>query len=224
MAGASLAPHLRGFDGGVGDPPADPVDDYAGDVIDLLDALHVHDAVVGGLSMGGYVAFALLRHAAVATCEALILADTRSQADTPEGVEARQRMLQLATDKGGGRRGRRDAPEAARRDDAGERGRNSSSACARWCSRTAGAGLAGAIRAMMTRPDSTSLLSTIHVPALDHRRRRGHADAACRSPRRCTAALPDPSWSGSPGAGHLSSLERPDAFNDALARFLMHRV
>ena len=64
-----LAPQLRGFDDGAADSPAASVDDYAGDVIDLLDALHVHDAVVGGLSMGGYVTFALLRHAP-RTCEA----------------------------------------------------------------------------------------------------------------------------------------------------------
>ena len=44
--GASIAPHLRGFDGGTGDPPASTVDDYAGDVIDLLDALHIDDAVI----------------------------------------------------------------------------------------------------------------------------------------------------------------------------------
>ena len=40
------------------------MDDYAGDVVDLLDGLHIHEAVFGGLSMGGYVAFALFRHAA----------------------------------------------------------------------------------------------------------------------------------------------------------------
>ena len=31
-----IAPHFRGFDGGSGDPPAQSVDDYAGDVVDLL--------------------------------------------------------------------------------------------------------------------------------------------------------------------------------------------
>src|SRR3954454_2893543 len=53
-----VAAHLRGFDGTPGDPPVSSVDDYAGDLIDLLDALHVEDAVIGGLSMGGYIAFA----------------------------------------------------------------------------------------------------------------------------------------------------------------------
>ena len=48
----------------MGSDPRPTVDDYAGDVIDLLDTLHVHEAVVVGLSMGGYVAFAILRLAA----------------------------------------------------------------------------------------------------------------------------------------------------------------
>jgi pimeloyl-ACP methyl ester carboxylesterase len=56
-----IAPHLRGFDGASGDPAATSVDDYAADTIDLLDALHIHEAVIGGLSMGGYIAFAMFR-------------------------------------------------------------------------------------------------------------------------------------------------------------------
>ena len=75
------------------------MDDYAGDVIDLLDALHVEDAVIGGLSMGGYVAFALFRHAP-RYFRGLILADTRPQADTPEGVEGRSEMLAAGHEKG----------------------------------------------------------------------------------------------------------------------------
>src|SRR5579872_950188 len=89
-----LVPQLRGFDGGGGDPPAQTMDDYAGDVIDLLDGLHVKQAVVGGLSMGGYVAFAILRLAA-RYVQGLVLADTRPQADTPEGIAARDKMLAL---------------------------------------------------------------------------------------------------------------------------------
>src|SRR5262245_44847467 len=94
-----LIPQLRGFDGGTADPPASSVDDYAGDVIDLLDSLHIEEAVIGGLSMGGYVAFAILRHAA-RYVHALVLADTKSQADSPEAIEGRMRLLQLVTDKG----------------------------------------------------------------------------------------------------------------------------
>src|SRR5262249_52053653 len=106
-----IAPHFRGFGGGVAgsgvaapgplgttsvpmgsDPVAvSAIDDYAGDVIDLLDHLHITDAVVLGLSMGGYVAFAMLRLASN-YIHALVLADTRPQADTPEGASNRVRL------------------------------------------------------------------------------------------------------------------------------------
>src|SRR5262249_59183411 len=85
--------------GGAGAPPAASIDDYAGDVIDLLDSLHIDEAVIAGLSMGGYIAFAILRHAA-RYVHALVLADTKSPGDSPEAIEGRKRLLQLVTDKG----------------------------------------------------------------------------------------------------------------------------
>src|SRR3954470_16731000 len=72
-----IAPQLRGFDGGVSDGAASSIDDYAGDVIDLLDTLHVEEAVIGGVSMGGYVAFAMFRHAP-RYFQAMVLADTKA--------------------------------------------------------------------------------------------------------------------------------------------------
>src|SRR5262249_18283420 len=96
-----IIPHLRGFDDGPAGRSATSMDDYAGDVIDLLDSLHVQQAVIGGLSMGGYVTFALLRNAG-SYFQGLVIADSKSQADTPEGVQARQRMRTLVADKGPG--------------------------------------------------------------------------------------------------------------------------
>ncbi len=216
-----LAPQCRGFDGGTGDPPATSVDDYAGDVVDLLDALHVEQAVVGGLSMGGYVAFAVLRHAA-RYVQGLVLADTKSTADTPEAVEGRKRMLQLVQDKGPaavaddmvpkllGETTRRTRPDVADR------------VRALVLSSSTDA-IAGAVRALMTRPDSTPLLQTIHVPTLIL---VGTDDSVTPPP---VAHDMHRGIAGSelveiPGAGHLSNLEQPDRFHTALARFLAHRV
>jgi 3-oxoadipate enol-lactonase len=216
-----VVPQLRGFDGGTEDPPASSVDDYAGDVIDLLDALHVDEAVFGGLSMGGYVAFAILRHAA-RYVHALVLADTRSQADTPEGREGRRTMLQLVQEKGPaaiademipkllGETTRRERPDVVAR----VRGlilANSTEP------------IAGAIRALMTRPDSTPLLATIHVPTLvivgaeDTLTPPSAADELHRS-------IAGSELVEIPTAGHLTNVEHPDAFDAALARFLSHRV
>ena len=216
-----IAPHFRGVDGGAGDPPATSLEDYAGDVIDLLDALHIKQTVVGGLSMGGYAAFAMLRHAA-RYVQGLILADTRPEADTPEGVEGRRKMLELVQAKGPsavaeemipkllGETTRRTRPEVV------DRVRSlvlSNSADA----------IAGAIRALMTRPDSTPLLSTIHVPTLIL---VGDEDTVTPPAfaEQMHRGIAGSELTVIAGAGHLSNLEQPGAFNGAVAHFLAHRL
>jgi pimeloyl-ACP methyl ester carboxylesterase len=216
-----LVPQLRGFDDGAGDLAATSMDDYAGDVVDLLDALHVHDAVVCGLSMGGYVAFALTRHVA-SYVRGLILADTRSQADAPEGVEARKRMLQLVADRGASAVAEEMIPKLL-----GASTRAGQPAIAERVRAlvvsNSDAAISGAIRALMSRPDSTPLLSTIHVPTLVV---VGEEDTL--TPPAMSEDL-HRRIAGSElvriaGAGHLSNLEQPDRFNNALAHFLAHRV
>lgn len=216
-----IAPQFRSVDGATADPPGASVDDYAGDVIDLLDGLHIKQAVIGGLSMGGYVAFAMLRHAA-RYFQGLILADTKPQADTPEAVEGRKKLLALVQQKGSagvademipkllGETTRKTRPEVA------EHVRSlilASSADA----------IAGEIRALMSRPDSTPLLATIHFPTLIV-----VGDEDTLTPPTLSHEMRD-AIAGSelaviPGAGHLSNLEQPESFNAALARFLTHRV
>ena len=216
-----VAPQLRGVDGGDRDPPTSSMDDYAGDVIDLLDALHIHEAVIGGLSMGGYVTLAMFRHAPRYFL-GMVLADTRPQADTPEGVEGRKRMLRLVSEKGVAALADEMLPkllgDATRRDrselTAGVRGLVLSNSTE---------SIGGAIAALMTRPDSTPLLSTIHCPVLIL-----VGDEDTITPRALSEDM-QRAIAGSelvvlPGAGHLSSMEQPAAFNEALARFLGHRL
>ena len=216
-----LAPQLRGFDGGIGDPPALTVDDYAADVIDLLDALHVNDAVICGLSMGGYVTFALLR-LAHRYVRGIVLADTRSQADTPDGLEARKRMLQLLSEKGAEAVAGEMTPKLlgastrATRPELGDRVRD-------MVLSNPPEAIAGGIRALMSRPDSTPLLSTIHCPALIV---VGEEDTITPPPlsEQMHRAIAGSELVLIPAAGHLSSLEQPAPFNSALAAFLTHRV
>jgi 3-oxoadipate enol-lactonase len=216
-----VVPQLRGFDGGAGDPAAASMDDYAGDVIDLLDSLHIDDAVIGGLSMGGYIAFAVLRHAA-RYVHALVLADTKSQADSPEAIDGRKRLLQLVHDKGPAAVADEMLPKLL-----GETTRRERTAVVERVrqlvlSNSADA-IAGAIRALMSRPDSTPLLPTIHVPTLIV----VGAEDTVTPP--AGAAEMQRAIGGSelvqiPGAGHLANLEQPELFDAALARFLSHRV
>lgn len=216
-----IAPQFRGFDGGTSDPRASSIDDYAGDVIDLLDTLHIHDAVFGGCSMGGYAAFAVFRYAA-RYVRGLILADTRSQADTPDSAAGRTRMLQLLGDEGPSAIADDMIPKLlgastrAERPDIVARVRS-------LVLSNSDASIAGAIRVLMTRPDSTPQLAGIHCPTLVV-----VGDEDVLTPPALSEEM-QRSIGGAEleviaGAGHLSSLEQPDAFNAALVRFLTHRV
>jgi pimeloyl-ACP methyl ester carboxylesterase len=216
-----IAPHARGADGAPSDPPASSIDDYAADLVDLLDALHVEEVVACGLSMGGYVAFALLR-LAPGYVRGLVLADTRAQADSPEGVADRQRMLRLLAEKGAAAIVDEMVPKLL-----GETTRRTQPAVERTVRSLALANpeesIAGSLRALMSRPDSTALLSSIRVPTLIV---VGEEDRLTPPP---LAEAMQRGIAGSelvtiPSAGHLANLEQPTAFNDALARFLHHRV
>jgi pimeloyl-ACP methyl ester carboxylesterase len=216
-----IAPHLKGMDDGRGETPASSFDDVAGSIVDLLDGLHIDHAVIGGVSMGGYMAFALYKWAA-RYFAGMILADTRPDADSPQGAEGRRRMLALLADKGPpavademiprllGETTRRTRPDVV------ERVREL------VLSNTA-EGIAGALTAIMTRADSTPLLGKIDCPTLIV---VGDEDvltppAISRDMHR---ALATSELVTIAGAGHLSSLEQPDPFNAALSRFLARAV
>lgn len=216
-----IAPHLPAMDGGIGETPVTSFDDAAGQVIDLLDSLHVDEAVIGGVSMGGYLTFALFRHAA-RYFRGMVLADTRPQADTPEGKEGRVRMQALLAEKGPAAvvdemMPKLLAPDTIRtRPDLVERVRSLVLA-------NPPEAIAGAITALMTRSDSTPLLAKIECPTLVIVGEHDTLTPPALS-RDMQRAIASAELVTIDGAGHLSNLERPDLFNAALARFLDKRV
>jgi 3-oxoadipate enol-lactonase len=215
-----IAPHLKGLGPDAGEP-ATSMDDFAGEVIDLLDSLHIEDAVIGGLSLGGYVVFALLRHAP-AYVRGLILADTRSQADAPAALEGRTRMIELVSAKGPEAVGAEMMPKLLGETTRRERQDVVTRVQSMIRDNTA-EGIAGAITAMMHRPDSTSLLGTIRCPTLVI---VGSEDTLTPPSvsEDMARAIPGSQLTIVDGAGHLSNLERPDAFTEAVATFLARRL
>jgi 3-oxoadipate enol-lactonase len=216
-----VAPQLRGFDGPAADDIATSVDEYAADVIDLLDALDIEQAVIGGLSMGGYITFAMFRHAP-GYFRGMILADTRAEADTVEAAEGRQRLIQLVREQGAPAAAEQMLPRLlgpstrANRPEVVDALRN-------LILSNPPDTIAGALTALMTRPDSTPLLSQVHCPTLVV-----VGDEDVLTPRPCGEAI-QRGIAGAelaivPQAGHLSNMEQPAAFNLAVARFLEHRV
>ena len=216
-----IAPDLRGLGAASADPPTTSMDDLAGDVVDLLDLLHVDGAVIGGLSLGGYVTFAVLRHAP-AYFRGIVLADTRPQADPPDAIENRKKMQALVREKGPAAVADQMLPKLL-----GETTHRTQPAVVdkvrQMVLGNSPEGISGALTAMMTRPESESLLSSIRCPALVI---VGAEDTL--TPPALSADMHQ-KIAGStlvtiPEAGHLANLERPAEFNDALGRFLDHRV
>jgi pimeloyl-ACP methyl ester carboxylesterase len=216
-----IAPDLRQFGGANDDPPASSMGDYAADLIDLLDALHVEEAVVAGLSLGGYVAFELLRRAPTYV-RALVLADTRAEADTEEGIAGRRRMLDLVNTKGTASVADEMVPKLLAESTRAERPGVADHVRSIVLANSAGA-IAGAIHAMMTRPDSTPLLPTVHCPTLIV---VGRHDTLTPPPlsERMRDAISGSELALIDRAGHLSNVEQPSAFNEVVGRFLQYRV
>lgn len=80
-------------------------------------------------------------------------------------------------------------------------------------------GVAGALRGMAARTDSTPLLKDIEVPTLIL---AGTADAIIppAESHKMAAEIAHATMLEIPQAGHLVNLEKPEAFNDAVRSFL----
>ena len=197
------------------------MDDFAGAVVDLLDGLHVEDVVLGGCSMGGYLALALTR-LAERYVRGLVLIDTRAQADPPEAIENRKKTLQLVNDKGTpaiiedmipkllGETTKRTRPDVVERVRAIGLANSKES-------------VAGMVRALMTRADSTALLPKIHLPTLIVVGAEDTITPPAMS-EQMHGAIAGSELVILPEVGHLSSLEDPVAFNQTVSKFLEHRL
>ena len=193
------------------------LDRFADDVHGLLEHLGIARATFVGLSMGGYILFALYRkHPAL--FQALVLADTRATADTPDARDARFSMAQIAYRRGASAIADLMLPKllspascehrADLRDD-----------LRRIITGNQVSGIAGDLMAMEERPDSTPLLSTISVPTLVI---VGEEDLASppEEVKSMADRIPGSTFVRIPQAGHLSNMENPAAFNEALLSFL----
>jgi len=214
----ALAPALPGFDGAE-PPPGDStaIDDYARFILDFMDHLRLDSAVLGGVSMGGYISFALWRLEHL-RWRGLVLVDTRAGADTEQGMAGRERVLETIRTRG--THGVAEdmlskllgATTRARRPQLVDHVR-------RLIERQTNEGVAAAVVRLRDRPDSTRLLREIGVPTLvivgEEDEITPPSDA-----EQMRADLEEAHLVRIPEAGHLSCLENPAAFNAALATYL----
>ncbi|MCC6741113.1 MAG: alpha/beta fold hydrolase [Planctomycetia bacterium] len=212
-----VAMNLRGLGGS---PAAESatMEEMADDVAETLGALGIARAAVCGCSMGGYVALAMWkRHRE--RVGALVLADTRAVADSPEQKAGREEFARAVLEGGPAVAAERMMPKllsAAAPEGTREFVRSLIHA-------NRAQGLAAALRGMGARPDSTPLLETIDVPALLV---CGAKDTIStpEEMRGLAARIRGASYVELPGAGHLSNMEAPGAFSDTLTGFFKERA
>lgn len=173
--------------------------------------------VVVGHSFGGYVAMQLYRDHPE-QFRALVLTNTRSEADSPEAKEKRLATVARLEDPTQGL----DVDEVARGLVAPVTWHIGGPVVDRVRSMISGARsttIRETLKAIANRPDSTPVLSTIRVPALVV---WGEEDRLIppQQTQLMVARIPGSSGTGIAGAGHLPSLEKPQAFSRVLADFL----
>lgn len=214
-----ITPDLRGFGGStIDDEPESPsMDEYAGDVIDLLKELGIASAVVGGCSMGGYVTFAIARKAPQ-IIRGLVLADTRANADTLEGRANRKSLLAVLEREGASGVARDMMPKLLGKTSIEERPEIESN-IRRLIKQQSVQAIRGAALRMMDRPNSFPTLETLRVPALVI---VGEEDTLTPvdDSRKMQAAAAGSELVVMPETGHLANLERPELFNEIVRGFL----
>ena len=212
-----IVPDLRGF--GDSDASTEPstMNRLAQDVARLMDHLGISQAVIGGLSMGGSVVLAFYKQFP-SRVRALILADTRAQADTEEGKQTRAQQAEKALTEGMG--GIADAmlpklltPETvSKRPEIVKRVRD-------MMLKTKPEGAAAALQGMAEREDQTQLLSQITVPTLilvgseDPITPVADSEKMHEAIRGSRLVVLDK-------ASHVSNIEQAEEFNQELKRFL----
>ena len=169
-----------------------------------------------GLSMGGYIAFAMMRLAPERIAK-LALLDTSARPDTPEQIAGRKTQIAIAQS---GRFG--EIPDLAiprylnakhRRDP------RLTTIIRQMIAETGPDAFVRQLNAIMSRPDSRPLLSSIKCPTLVL---VGDEDVATPPElnKEIAAGIPGAKFTVIADSGHLTTIEQPEAVNAALASWL----
>jgi 3-oxoadipate enol-lactonase len=217
-----IVPDLRGFgaSAAMANAASTSIDDYADDIISLLDALDIERAVLCGLSMGGYIAMALWRRYPHRV-QGLVLCDTKATADDEAGKAMRDESMAFVRTHGSAALAERQLPKMlgatthAQRDGVVDEMRA-------MMARQSVDAIVGALTALRNRPDSRATLPTITVPTLiivgDEDTLTPPADA--ERMRELLPASLNARIEIIAEAGHVTCVERPAAVTHVLADFL----
>lgn len=206
-----IAPDMPGFGGAPSGIEGASLDGWARSLLTQLRAERVEEAIVAGCSLGGYLAFAILRTDPT-FIRSLALVDSRAVPDSADRKAARLAEAELVAKKG-----RAVFIETARRGLPGDLSAYPASLTKAnaMLDDAAGDGIIGALCAMAERPDARPQLKTIRVPVAVI---RGENDpiVGVEESRAIAAEISGATFTEIAGAGHVPTFERPDDVTAAL--------
>ncbi|MEQ0561881.1 alpha/beta hydrolase [Amycolatopsis sp. NEAU-NG30] len=195
--------------------PREPsLEDAARDVVALLDKLGLDRVVLGGCSMGGYLAMAVLR-LAPERVGGLVLIDTKGSPDTPEAAQTRLDVAARVEREGiAGWLAEANLPNLLAASTREQRPEIVETVREIIESQPPG-GVAWTALALRTRPDSLDLLRGCGVPALVI---VGEEDpiTPVAAASELAGVLDGATLVVLPGAGHLTPLEDPAGVVEAI--------
>jgi pimeloyl-ACP methyl ester carboxylesterase len=209
-----LVPDQRGFGESPPCPSVLTMESLADDALAILDERNIESAVVGGVSMGGYVSMALLRKAPERV-RRLVLIDTHAFADDEAGKAGREKTARAILEHGPSVLIENLLPKLLSPSvDPSVRARVAS-----MILECPPATAAAALRGMALRPDSHETLARWGGPVLIV---VGEDDtlAPLERARAMVDVLPGAQLVTVPAAGHLSPLEAPASVARAIRAFV----
>jgi pimeloyl-ACP methyl ester carboxylesterase len=212
-----VLPDLRGLgQSGVGEGPA-TMAKQAHDLLRICDAAGVRKAVFGGVSIGGYVLFEFWRRWRERV-SALILADTRPQADTESARTSRLQAAEQVEKQGAASYIEAFLPKLIAPTTQSNRP-DLVDELKRMAAASSAAGIAAVQRGMAERPDSVPTLRTIAVPTL---LLFGDQDTATpfAEGELMKREIADSRLYSLPYAGHLAIFEQAEAAHELIRGFL----
>lgn len=212
-----ITPDLRGFGASGVTSTTLSMGTYADDIVALMDYLGIDKAVVGGMSMGGYVLLNLLERYPERVAAPIFIA-TKAGGDDDAGKAKRTALAEACHDQG-----ITPVVEAFRKvlfapatltdnpDLVGE--------VLAWMNATDPRGAGNALIAMRERKDYAALLGLVNQPTLVI---GGDQDQAIPldNSRAIAEGVPGSQLCIISGAGHILNLEQPGRFNKAILEFL----
>ncbi len=211
-----ICPDLPGF----GESPSIPgasMNTYADSVIELLNHLDIDKAVIGGMSMGGYVLFNLVERYPDRLAGAMFLL-TRAAADDAAGKEKRT-VLAQEVEAGNVTVVPETFAQVLFAPQIPQQKPELVSEVRRWMESTSVQGLVGGLLAMRDRDDYLDRLAEFKVPSLVVGAEQDLAVPLEHS-HALADGLPNADLKTVPGAGHMANLEQPKIFNNFLLDFL----